>query len=372
MAPRLSGAELDRLAELFHKGDTATEIHAKLCASRRHCDGPDLTTVRRALRGATHQRGRVETRGRKRKLSPVVVRKLNTVRKRLIREAAGEREVHLDEIMAKSRVSATHPTTVGRALKHIGVAWRTPREKPLRELADQTERVDICRRWMRYPANYFSEGIDCIIDNSKFDKPTHTRAIKYAKMRRVRGHHRTRDEGVREGFTKPSVKRNKVDPGYSVSVVAGIINNRVKVWHYLPRRWCGAAAKAMYEGPIIKALRRYRGAKRTYRIIEDNDPTGYKSNTALGAKRALGIVAVPFPRYSPDLNPLDYFLWAEVNRRMYREGAAPARESVAGFKKRLRRTAMSIPEAVIRAAVAQMKTRAAAVVASNGGHIACD
>ena len=49
---------------------------------------------------------------------------------------------------------------------------------------------------------------------------------------------------------------------------------------------------------------------------QDNDPAGYKSKKALDAKDSLGITALDFPRYSPDLNPMDFFLWEEVERRM--------------------------------------------------------
>ena len=127
---------------------------------------------------------------------------------------------------------------------------------------------------------------------------------------------RTRSEGLKEGYTKPG-KKHQVNPGGFVIVCAGIINCRVKVWHYLPRgRWNGQTAVDTYKGPIYRALRRNRGEKRTYSVLEDNDPAGYKCRKAVAAKAELGIEAKTFPRYSPDLNPLDYFLWHEVEERM--------------------------------------------------------
>ncbi len=63
----------------------------------------------------------------------------------------------------------------------------------------------------------------------------------------------------------------------------------------------------MYRGPIKKILKSQRGEKKKYVVLEDNDPVGYKSNKAILAKKEIGIVALQFPRYSPDLNPLDYF-----------------------------------------------------------------
>ena len=83
------------------------------------------------------------------------------------------------------------------------------------------------------------------------------------------------------------------------------------------------------------------------------------------------VSAVAFPKYSPDLNPLDYFVWAEVNRRMGPQ-SAPANESQTAYKSRLRKTAMSIPARAIQAAVGKMKAKAAEVVQSKGGRIPSD
>ena len=70
--PQLSKTELDRAFKRASKGDTPVEIHEKLMKTRKSRGelGPDLTSVRRALRGETHQRGRKETRGVKKKLTP--------------------------------------------------------------------------------------------------------------------------------------------------------------------------------------------------------------------------------------------------------------------------------------------------------------
>ena len=84
--------------------------------------------------------------------------------------------------------------------------------------------------------------------------------------------------------------------------------------------------------------------------MEDNDPAGYKSNRAIETKRAVGIEALSLPPRSPDLNPLDYSIWAEINRKMRQQEAAwPAtkRETRPDYLRRLRRTAMSLPKAYI-------------------------
>jgi hypothetical protein len=191
------------------------------------------------------------------------------------------------------------------------------------------------------------------------------------RTKAVRFHLRTRAEGIKKNFTRPNGRKNKMNPGASLNVCAGIANGKIVMWHYLPKKWNGAEAAALYRGPILRTLRRTRGVKAKYRILEDNDPTGYKSGKAKKAKAELGISPIEFPRHSPDLNPLDYSLWTQINQKM--EKNAPAGiESVKKYKARLRRTALSLSKEKVTAAVRSLKKRAKAVYDNNGGDIPRD
>ena len=79
MAPHMFDTELDRATALQFAGKIPVDVHALLQRARkaRGQPGPDLTRVRRALRGITQKRARVETRGRKPKLTLVKLRALN-------------------------------------------------------------------------------------------------------------------------------------------------------------------------------------------------------------------------------------------------------------------------------------------------------
>ena len=77
------------------------------------------------------------------------------------------------------------------------------------------------------------------------------------------------------------------------------------------------------------------------------------------------------PRYSPDLNPLDYSLWSAILDRMA-ERAPKGRETVEAYKKRLRRTALRLPKAVVVKALRNMKKRIHAVYQAKGKDIDCD
>ena len=58
----------------------------------------------------------------------------------------------------------------------------------------------------------------------------------------------------------------------------------------------------------------------------------YKSNKAKIAKSSLKIHALEFPKYSPDLMPLDNGVWDEVERRMSKQ-KIKGYESVEALKK---------------------------------------
>jgi len=385
--PQFSFKELAIIRKLAGDGNPPVDIQKNLAKARVQVTkrqmkrktsvkglGPDLTSVRRVLKGYTHCQGKPEARGRKKKLSKANVRRLNTIRLQLIKKAAGEQEVHWEDVIKKARVPSVSPQTVGMRLREEGydVSARPPREKPMRDAKIFLERAEISSAWKYLPENYFADDVDLIMDNKHFDVPTNDRAKRYARMRRVRFHLRTRSEGLKAGFTRPSGKsKHKINPGAKVLVCAAIVNCKVKVWEYLPRRWCAAAAADLYEKILYKALRRHRGIKKSYKILEDNDPTGYKSKLATKVKDKLGIKPITFPRYSPDLNPLDFFLWAEVERRMAQHGF-PKGEGKQAYLERLRRTAKAIPKPVIRKALMQMKRRAKAIADARGGDIALD
>ena len=177
--------------------------------------------------------------------------------------------------------------------------------------------------------------------------------------------------GLKRGFTKTDKRKHRVNIGPNVKLCAAIIGGKVRVWHYLPKTWNQATAAELYKKVLAPALRRSRGAKRSYMLLEDNDPTGFKATAAVNAKALLKISPIEFPAYSPDMNPCDYALWDEVERRMAVQ-VTPDGETVDGFKARLRLTAMRIPKATLWKMVAGMKRRTQDIYDQKGGHIPRD
>ena len=132
-APHLSAEELDGIFRLRNEGRSPADIHAWLAARRGRCGffAPNITNIRKVLKGETNRRGKVETRGRKRKLSQRIVMKLDAARRQLIQRVSNEGEVHWKTVLRRARVHV-HPTTAARAFKAAGIdaKWRRPPHTP--------------------------------------------------------------------------------------------------------------------------------------------------------------------------------------------------------------------------------------------------
>ena len=171
--------------------------------------------------------------------------------------------------------------------------------------------------------------------------------------------------------TKPNEKRHRANPGGTFYVLGGVIGDRVRLWHYVDEKWNGATAAAMYEGPIQETLARYRPSKTTWRIVEDNDPVGFKSGKAEAMKKGLGMVAVEWPKYSPDLMPLDFSLWTTIEQRA-RAAVGKKRVSVREYKRVLRETALGMSAVEVRSVMASMRKRIQLCWEHGGGNIPRD
>ena len=149
---------------------------------------------------------------------------------------------------------------------------------------------------------------------------------------------------------------------------------RVLMWHEVKGTWNVNKACSMYSGPLKRSLVKIYGPKkRKYTVMEDNDPSGSKSRKAIDCKAASRLTVLPLPRRSPDLNPLDYAIWAAINKRMRKqESSWPAlkRETRKQFLCRLRRTAMSLPSTFIDNVLGNLEVRCQKLIKAKGGHFA--
>jgi hypothetical protein len=145
-------------------------------------------------------------------------------------------------------------------------------------------------------------------------------AVLCCAMREVRGAYRKPGQGLDEGYvTVPKDHRYSPAPARTARIAAGVGNGKVLMWTALEGKWTGEAAADMYKGPLLKALRKAYPSQTRFTVLEDNDPTGFKSSKGDAAKRDAHIQVFQIPARSPELNVCDYALWKEVTRRMRKQ-----------------------------------------------------
>lgn len=371
MTRHLTTKELDWAQALFAKGWDLTRIRDALQKKRHGEPTPTVDNLRHALAGRTHRRSGPERRGRPKKITRIKLRALDKARKALQKESKGMREVTLQMVKKRARVKADD-TTVARALKaDLGIQWRSPREKPQRTPQQDEARMAWCSTRMHLKEEYWLSKVHMYIDCKKFQLPLHTRHRQVKASLKVRGVLRKRSEGLVRHLTKPSPTRHRATSGAPAWVLAGVMGDRIRVWHYISTRWNAKTAAEAYSGPIANALRAHHPGARKWRILEDNDPAGFKSRAAQNVKEELGIEELSLPPYSPDLQPLDYSLWRAVEERAAK-AIGDRTVSADQYRKTLRLAALRLPAEVVRAAVADMPQRIKMIFEAKGGHIAKD
>ena len=263
MAPHLTDEELDVIHTKMYQRWSRHAILNEITQMRkaRCVEPPQIWAIRRAMRGCTHKRCRVETRGRRPALTEKQGQRLDVARQKLVRKADGEYEVTYAALLKSARVSV-HRSTASRYLGP-DVRWRRMREKPPRTAAHIASRAQICAAWRKRPKDFWTKRVDLIIDNKRFAVPCSQAARKRLRQQAVRGVLRKRSEGVAPGCTKPSKQKHKFNAGGYVSILAGICCDRIALWEEVRGRWTSAEAARMYAGPIRQTLQKRRPGKRS-------------------------------------------------------------------------------------------------------------
>ena len=364
MAPgwsKLSSEEI-RLAKMwFHEdGKEPSEIAALL---RR-----DKSTFTRLLCQELERK----KDGRPRALTEAQIDRMVETMEDMIIKANNEYRITVSMVKKECRLKVSEKTIL-EALHDRDIYFRPCRDKP--DLTDQ----DVCDRkafgekYAEKPATFWTQNVQMTIDVKYFKIYTNKAARSRAAREGAWGSFRTKAQGLLAQYVRPS-KRLKWNPGArGVHVLAGVGNGRVLLWEYIDgRRWSGAVAAEMYKGPMKTCLERAYPGRTKWTILEDNDPTGFRSKAGMQAKAETGIEVLQIPKRSPQLNMCDYALWKEVEKRMRAQEKrfAPSfRESRRAFLKRLRRTALRLPSSFISSSLKNMKLRCQRLVAAEGGHI---
>ena len=158
-----------------------------------------------------------------------------------------------------------------------------------------------------------------------------------------------------------------VNIGYKGVLVAGGVGaGKILMWHVVEKRWSGAEAAA----PLAKGLQASYPGKRTFRVLEDNDPSGYQTKLAKVAKAKAHIERFTIAKRSPDLNVLDYCVWANVEKKLReqeRRWPGDRRETRHQFIIRLRRVVRNYPAEEIQKAIGDLARRTELLFKAKGG-----
>lgn len=287
-----------------------------------------------------------------------------------IAKARARYEVTLAMIKKRAKCKACDKV-VRKALRTRKIAFRKMRSKPLLTTEDRIERFAFAKKYLRKSRGWWLEEIDQHWDLKNFSVYTHAAARAVAAMREVRGAYRAPGQGLDEAYVVIP-KDLRYNPGAkSVRIAGSVGGGRVRLWHEVGKRWSGSVAAKVYEGPLASSLRAQCPNKRSWKVLEDNDPTGFKSNAGEAAKRKAKIRIFEIPKRSPDLSVLDYAVWKQVTRKMRaqeRKFPRSKRETRAEYIARLRKVAMSLPRQFIDDAIGNMVTRCRRLYDAQGGH----
>ena len=291
---------------------------------------------------------------------------------KMVKKADAAYEVTVSMLKRNTKTKASK-RTIRRVLRDKNILFRKLKEKPDLTAEDVRERKKFADKHAGKTTAWWYRSVDMHIDVKHFAVYLDGKSRRHAAQVGCRGAYRSLNQRFAKGFVKPSTKLKYNSGARGIKVLAGVGGNgKVILWHYIEDRWNGNAAAEAYKGPALQALKKHYPAKRSYSVLEDNDPAGFKSSKGLAAKRASKISVFEIPKRSPDLNVCDYALWKEVNRRMRsQEQKCPVskREAREEFLARLRRTALRLPATFVRKAIGDMKPRCERLQEANGWHI---
>ena len=164
--------------------------------------------------------------------------------------------------------------TIRRALLSKGIKFRRLRTKPTLTREDIKARLLFAETYKGKSVAWWKSNIHMIIDCKTFPAYTTARGRSYAAQREIRGVYRELGQGLDDAYVL-APRDLKFKPGSSaVKIVAGIGKGKVLLWHDYGKNWNGTVAAEVYKGPMLAALKENWPGRKSFNVLEDNDPTG--------------------------------------------------------------------------------------------------
>jgi hypothetical protein len=265
--PQLTVAELRLIDQLTRtqKGSGA-DAWRQVNAARLqgNIDPVSIAAVHNYIKGRSHQRGKAERRGQgQRVLNAGHVRKLMSVRRRLIQKADGARRVTYADVTAEAKLDVDcSPRTIQDAMRAEGISYLPARGKIQVTEGDAKARLAFAEGWYPKPPSFWTNSIHGFLDCKTWVVPLTPAQRKRYSQTRVVGHLRLPSEGADRGFTKPRQKHAWIGIP-SVNIAAVVSGDRIIVFKEVEGSWNGDAARRLYTDIIAPVLRRHFPNKRT-------------------------------------------------------------------------------------------------------------
>ena len=358
--PRMTADEVRLIRDMVHEQDkTPTEVASIL--------NRDLSSVCRQLK-----KTRPAKMGRPAKLSVKQIEKLAHIIEGMVNDADANYEVTLAMVLRRSRFKISE-RTAARALHQQGYRFRKLRSRMILTPDDIKARYAWAKKYTDKSRSWWLKKVHIHLDNHHFKHATTSQGRRLLAKRSVRGVYRKAQIKAKKSLSSAHVKPNpklRTNLGSKGFLkCGGIGGGKVLVWQTIDSIWCGDEAAKTYTNVILPALKsRYRGCSK-FTILEDNDPTGNLSQKGIVAKQQGKMVVLQIPKRSPDLNVLDYVVWAKVEKllRKQEQKMANKTESREQFEKRLDKTALSFSEEDIDNWVGSLHQRCQQLFAAKGG-----
>ena len=266
--PKLTGQEVVAMDKMQKEGKSPGQILVSLRARRRRSGGvgPGKSAVYNFLSRQTHRRGAAETRGRKSKIPANLVRVAVAKRRKLIKDAGNEWLVTWGDVHAETKKVLKASGSIRRARDMPSEDWlarqvrdntevraRPPKKRIAHNRQHVKQRLEQGRRWLRYSANWWLNGVHAYVDSKKFLLPSAAHQKKLARSARITHHLRTPAEGKIQDFVVPKTAHMLLGVP-SVLITAAVSARGMLMWHVTDGSWCGAAAVTCARGSTDRQL----------------------------------------------------------------------------------------------------------------------
>ena len=359
---RVSAAQKRIIRAAARDGETIYSIAKRFKRS--------TSTIFGIVHSIQKSRATVVTRVNARKLREVLDKELDKID--MTREVTREYLQLAFERKIKKKVTLA---SFRRLLKLADIKAQSPKSKIDLTEKDLAEGLAFGNKYVNKSESFWLNSVHAYIDNKAF-AICPTQKTKRSQLRRSpRFVYRYRGQRCRRTLRKPSKGMRSSTGMKHLHLTVAVSKHGVLFCREVNGTWNAQESVQMYRelAPIVRNAHGFNANKRIH-VLEDNDPSGYKSHDAVQAKSDLNIAPFTIPARRPDLSILDYSIWDNVVTRLNEENRTLLRrndfkETRDEYVERVKRIVMSTDVEFVRNSIKNMKKRCSLLVQRGGDNV---